>query len=999
MSNDDQAKFPYPKGSEWKKWDLHIHTPLSIIQHYGGDQEDVWEKFVNKLEKLPTEVTAIGINDYYFIDGYEKLIKEYKNKGRLQNLEKIFPILEFRIDTFASAHNNKFSKINLHIVFDLDENNLEEEIQKIKEEFIERIPITGMDAHETKILSKQNFIKYSSDNSLRTGFGELIPPTKKVFSTINSKDWKDKTFVILGYTEWNNLDKGTQLKLFKQDLYRRAKAFFTASPSDAIENKQEIIKKFGEKSLLHSLDIHNFPALNNYNCLTWIKADPTFEGLKQIYYEPADRVHIGESAPSKAMASKVIKSITLKNSNNWFEDNKTIELNPDMVSVIGGRGTGKTALLDILTITANKDWQEISDNANSFLVKAKNKISSLSTSLEWADGTIDNLIFNQINEKQPKENSVLTQKVVYLSQGFIDSLCSEEKIEELEAQIESVIFQNVKDEDKAIYSDFEYFKTARTKTVRWKRSQIQSEIQAISKKLEEKVELLINRETIKLDISDKSKELKETQKQIASLTQQVTKKKKDNKILFVKYAKLNEERVTLEKKIAETAKYIREADGISNETRALIYELEAHIKEINQKLTALGISNKLQVNISPKNISNLLDEYTRTKQKEIRDMNKTLREVEKQYEEVVGQLKLEKAKRDNLETLSQQQKNLKEKIEALHSQQKRLLEAEKIIPQLNNEQKSLFVSFLVTLFEEKAILEDIYRPLKESLTNIKEEQGRFGFEVKVNHDHEKMAKAGNKFIDHRAKGTFQNKDENELLRRLMEPRLVFQSLNFSSKGINKQRKLSKENIKKANRYLDSILASFVPKQKGIKELKIKKQLTNIYSIGDFYNWLYNLDFCSLSYSIKFDGKTIDELTPGLKGIALLILYLELDKDLKPIIIDQPEENLDNRSTYTTLREYFRKAKRRRQVVIATHNANLVVNADSEQVLVANFDKNTRSQKAKIAYVSGALENSFIDKKDKTILYSQGIRQHCWYILEGGPEAFQEREQKYNFPIE
>jgi hypothetical protein len=80
------------KGSEWRKWDLHIPTPVSIVQNYGGPQN--WDRFIDSLERLPHDVKTVGMNDYYFIDGYEKVM-EYRNAGRLQNIEKIFPILEW----------------------------------------------------------------------------------------------------------------------------------------------------------------------------------------------------------------------------------------------------------------------------------------------------------------------------------------------------------------------------------------------------------------------------------------------------------------------------------------------------------------------------------------------------------------------------------------------------------------------------------------------------------------------------------------------------------------------------------------------------------------------------------------------------------------------------------------------------------------------------------------------------------------------------------------
>ncbi len=134
-------------------------------------------------------------------------------------------------------------------------------------------------------------------------------------------------------------------------------------------------------------------------------------------------------------------------------------------------------------------------------------------------------------------------------------------------------------------------------------------------------------------------------------------------------------------------------------------------------------------------------------------------------------------------------------------------------------------------------------------------------------------------------------------------------------------------------------------------------------------------------------------------MALLILFLELDEeDRRPILIDQPEENLDNRSVFNTLVKYFRNAKERRQVIIVTHNPNLVVNTDSEQIMVANFDRSVEKQNSRIGYVCGSLENTFKDDAASIMIERQGIREHVCEILEGGREAFEKRERKYGFKI-
>ncbi len=91
------------EGSTWKKWDLHVHTPYSIVQRYGGNTDEIWETFITDLEKLPSEFKVIGINDYFFLDGYERVLKEKKEKVDWKNIDLILPVVELRLDKFASV--------------------------------------------------------------------------------------------------------------------------------------------------------------------------------------------------------------------------------------------------------------------------------------------------------------------------------------------------------------------------------------------------------------------------------------------------------------------------------------------------------------------------------------------------------------------------------------------------------------------------------------------------------------------------------------------------------------------------------------------------------------------------------------------------------------------------------------------------------------------------------------------------------------------------------
>lgn len=149
----------------------------------------------------------------------------------------------------------------------------------------------------------------------------------------------------------------------------------------------------------------------------------------------------------------------------------------------------------------------------------------------------------------------------------------------------------------------------------------------------------------------------------------------------------------------------------------------------------------------------------------------------------------------------------------------------------------------------------------------------------------------------------------------------------------------------------------------------------------FAQWLYSTDHIAIQYSVDYDGVDIRNLSPGTRGIVLLLLYLALDEsDDRPLIIDQPEENLDPKSIFDELVPLFVEAKKVRQVIIVTHNANLVVNTDADQIIIADVGPSVERQLPPMTYTSGGLEE-------------QSIREAVCRILEGGEPAFRERARR------
>ena len=190
-----------------------------------------------------------------------------------------------------------------------------------------------------------------------------------------------------------------------------------------------------------------------------------------------------------------------------------------------------------------------------------------------------------------------------------------------------------------------------------------------------------------------------------------------------------------------------------------------------------------------------------------------------------------------------------------------------------------------------------------------------------------------------------------------------------------------------SKIFDSIISGEI---KTIKHKSKKDAITKILE-----NYFY------LDFKISYKGDPLDKMSPGKKGLVLLRLLIDLNDEEWPILLDQPEDDLDNRSVYQDLVSFIKDKKKTRQIIIVTHNPNLVVGADSEEVIVANQEGQEigrENKKYRFEYVSGALEDSFElpETKQNAILLRKGIQQHVCEVLEGGKEAFQKRKQKYNF---
>jgi len=105
------------------------------------------------------------------------------------------------------------------------------------------------------------------------------------------------------------------------------------------------------------------------------------------------------------------------------------------------------------------------------------------------------------------------------------------------------------------------------------------------------------------------------------------------------------------------------------------------------------------------------------------------------------------------------------------------------------------------------------------------------------------------------------------------------------------------------------------RRSGGKPVKVVEQMRKGKSVLELYDMIFSLGYLKPRYSLRMGDKELGELSPGERGTLLLIFYLLVDKDDIPLIIDQPEENLDNQTVYELLVPCMKEAKEHRQIVM------------------------------------------------------------------------------------
>lgn len=1016
-------------GSTWGIWDLHVHTPYSVLNN--GFSSDFDNYVGNLLSKaLSNDIRVIGITDYFCIKGYKMILKYYENdlekirslrdsKGnllfdayQLERISKIrlLPNVEFRLNKFF-AHNKK---INFHVVF-----SDELSIEVIEEHFLHdiRFPFSRTTNGGTRKLKlsnieelgkklKEEHQKFRSDSDMNVGMMNICVDEEEIIRILTDDSrFLDKYLFVLPVDEdlskasWDGQDHQTRKLLIQE-----AHCFFSSNPNTIKwglgykhASPDEFCEEFGAiKPCLWGSDAHNeaklFKPDNNRFC--WIKAERSFDGLLQAIKEPENRIYIGYKPYTIDRIDKsphsFIRSLNITVDRpcdcqeNWFQNVPPICFNPELTVIIGNKGQGKSAIADFLAISGDVPIS----NHFSFLTQRKflNHPDAKHYSVYSTDYTGTSHSSRAISNPEPKSP---IQRFTYLPQSYIESICADVNDNTIENTIHEIVYSYVDDSDRMGSKSYNEYVTNMIK-------RFVNEEKAIYGQIDSEVDELIELES---KTEPKYKQLVE--ETLAALKGQLSKlsppdevKKPDTDdgdetailneiesyasliskrelILDQINDRINEckiEQAGLSILIADVELIQRQYNGVIEKHQSIIVKsglnpdeiikLDVHTEILNERLDKIGHYirklNATKERISEANI--IHENQIKVKKEEISD--------------------LQRKYRDYIEKMSHFDKQCMGLNSQIEDAQRTLTYITDCIDQDIEEKKRKLIvlsrSLIAIKFKMIEAEKKLFSPIQEEIDRLSKEipeikKYTVNFDVKPIIDPDTVEYILESFINMGVRGTFCGKENafrvlSELF--LNEPISNIDSVISIIEGMIQA--IYSDSRDDNGNHINVISSQFK------KEYNQSKQ-------PEFYRYLFKSQYLTTLTEITSNNKSISTLSPGEKGAVLLVLFLLLDQSTNPLIIDQPEENLDNQSVYEILRPFILRAKERRQTIIITHNPNIAVACDAEQIICVKIDKNHGNQ---FTHTSGGIENRRINR----IVVD---------ILEGTIPAFDNRKGKYH----
>ena len=984
-------------GSLWTRWDLHVHAPTTkLADGFGVSDEAGWRKYVEILEASPVQV--FGITDYFSFDSYLTVVEKYR-KYVPDGTKVFFPNIEFRLTETVGSDGKC---VNTHVLFSND--------QKILDENILANFLNSLSTHITRngVTIKCGALRTEVDFKKATvNLAELKSKLREFFGD-------EEKYIIITAANNDGLrgvdSKSARSISISDELDKASDGFFGNSKNTSYflgSSRYEDGSISRAKPVFCGSDAHSFADLDrlsgdepNYEP-TWIKAKHTFRGLRQTLFEPEGRVYIGDTPPvlvrQDREATCFISELRVKRidsysgeNGSWFED-MIIPFNPELTAIIGNKGSGKSAIADIVALLANSrqdaHFSFLTDDAKNRKFRRPGYAENFEGELIWRAG---DSVKKRLNDEVDRSK---TEAVRYLPQNYFESLTNEIEVNAFRQEIEEVVFSHVEREDRMGASSFrglEELKTAQSKSdvseLKARLRELNIELVELEKRADPKY-LQGLKETLKTkeaeyqalesskpkaiekpDIDNEDQRgVTEKIEAAAERLDELRKRGKsvsDNlstlKLTLQKLTSISEtvaalaERVEFEKseltnRCADVGLDIEQIVKFGTELSGL----NAKIKEVSDQISVLNTStiSKFESDLDFDSLVSLPDlraayEFVSAVIKELKEALSAPQKRYQNYLLAIGEISTKQAelkgdeadpKPDTIEFLREQISYIENKLIAKISEKR---EAQKKIASL--------------IFDAKKKVRDFYERMKTSVEERLEVVSSEEFTVTIDASfvlQHSFFEEFFSFVNRNVRGKFRGIGEGE--RELNE---MLSGVDWNDAG-------------SIIEFVDSIVAF-------IQEYPVAPQVKDIKA---FYDFLYSFEYFEARYELRLGGKNLNELSPGEKGLLLLVFYLHLDKDRIPLIIDQPEDNLDNDSIYSVLAKCIREAKKTRQVILVTHNPNLAVGADAEQILHVALEK---PNNYKFTYQSGAIEEARIS--DSVIK-----------ILEGSRPAFVQRRLVYD----
>ena len=789
-------------------------------------------------------------------------------------------------------------------------------------------------------------------------------------------------------------DEDDSFAALRKSIEAFAHIIFSANPSQIdfwlgrrAATVQDLESKWGGlKPCLHGSDAHDLERVGapDGQRFCWIKGDLNFEALQQACIEPEGRVHIGASPPRGSLPGHTIQALDVSNA-PWMVPSRQ-PLNSGLVAVIGARGSGKTALADLLAVGGLADIGNL--NPRSFVVRASEHLAASRSELRWEHGEITGKDLKYAGA----EDLIDTARIQYLSQQFVEDLCSAEGLaDSLVVEIERVVFNSHPVDEREGTTSFKELYALRSAPAVERRLRQKRDFETASDALAQERQL--------------KQELPGIERQRIELAKQTAQDTKDRQALIGKGQE------------ARAKRHAGILDALAARRRSLeaaqlrlrdLSSLKEDVADIRLRRVPMWLANlqteRANAALRPQDWDQFrlqfagdVDAILQTQIgsatedcKRIAGLPTTSDEAEGKAdpnaplipedvplgEQTVVLLQSEAARVAKLIGIDAQNSRrfsaLTEKLgkaakalEKLDAQIARAKTSDERIRELLIRRREAYAGVFGAIIDLEAELARLYAPLAARLSGSTGPLGQLSFAVRRQVDIERWAAAGEELLDLRRIGPF--KGRGALLEAATKTLL------------GPWQRGSADEVATA-------MADFIKENEASLKAHKPESTDNREWVAAVSSWLHGTQHIEVSYGVQYDGVAVERLSPGTRGIVLLLLYLAIDEeDDRPLIIDQPEENLDPQSIFDELVSRFRIAKQRRQIVIVTHNANLVVNTDADQVIVASAGQHRPGQLPEIKYESGGLENPL-------------IRRRVCEILEGGERAFRARARRLRLDI-